>query len=54
MLNLIQHLVFISKMFYPREEPRLEALPGFLLLLHLNIVRVEFLCAGYDHAFNLF
>jgi hypothetical protein len=54
MLALVQHLVFILKISHPREEPRLEALPGFLLLLHLNIGRIKLLGAGYDHAFNLF
>jgi hypothetical protein len=53
MLDLMQHLVFILKISYPREEPRLEAPPGFLLLLHLNIGRVKFLCAGHDHPLDL-
>ncbi len=44
----------ILKISYPREEPHLEALPGFLLLLHLNIGRIKFLSTSYDHALNLF
>ncbi len=55
MLNLVQHPIFILKMFGFREEPHCEA-PSLdlLLLLHFDIGRVKFLCAGYDHAFDLF
>ena len=54
MLNLIQHLVMILEMSSLREEPPQEAPLWVFLLLHLNIGRVEFLGAGYDHALNLF
>ena len=55
MLILVQHPLFILKMFYFREEPHGEAPPLDLFsFLHLNISRVKFLGSGHHHPFNLF
>ena len=55
MLILVQHPIFILKMFYFREEPHCEA-PSlvFFSFIHLDIGWVKFLSSGYDHTFDLF
>jgi beta-galactosidase len=45
----------VSAQLHPRIPPLLKGGKGGIIsyLLHLNIGRIKFLCAGYDHAFNL-